>query len=909
MRKFLISLVCSAILSACGQEKVQTFLAFLTEETSQYPSLDFSDPKKPYLNQAGTTFYVFSYKKVATILFLREHIELVSEKGETKCNLSIDVRLSDSYYVNLGDCEGNGPLRLRIKDSFWEQFRPKPQAGDGAGGTTEGTVALVADSPQELLSPPIIIDNIKPTLAIVDPSKTSINSDDEISFALRYGDETFLASVLFEESQLSLQTEEGTIECLPYDDTQSVFKIDTTDVENPRVSIHACEGNGTFKLAVAGGAATDGATNADEGAVSGLITVDNTNPTLTVISSANEQAYTKLRDILYRFLFSQSVSGFTKDDVNVVNGTKGEFSTVSDKEYTLTVSADAEGEVILDVPASVAFDVSENGNRAAARNTVIYDATKPRGSIGSVSSSIAKSSSTVSIPFVLTDEKALGAISLDSTKVSLSSSSGVSCSSIEVTNPTSENPVVNLSQCSGDGTLTVSLLEGVAFDLAGNFTEVIASASFVVDNTVPSVSISSATASGAYTKSGTHTFIFDFSESVTGFTSADIVVANAAKGAFTAVSATQYTLAVTPSSEGSFTVDVPASAAVDSAGNPNSAAAQYTLIYDITAPTASLSSRSAAYAKNGDSAVTYTVTFADDRSLASTQLSLSDVSLNTTGGASCTAAISGSGSTRTVSLTSCTGNGSVAISLAAGTATDSAGNSAIAVGPSVGFTVDNTVPGISISSPSASLAKNGETVSFTVTYSDTYLSTINLLASHVTVNTSGTASCSGKTIVDGTSSTPGVQLSGCTGDGTISITVSAAHAIDLAGNSDAGAGPSSSFTVDNTGPSSHSVSIDSGATYTSSTSVTLTLAASDTNGVTQMFVSNSDTFASGSWEAFATSKAWTLAQTNATATVYVKFKDTVGNESTGVSDTIIHDNTGPSSHSVSIERHILRQRV
>ncbi|MBI2601435.1 MAG: hypothetical protein HYW48_00115 [Deltaproteobacteria bacterium] len=62
-----------------------------------------------------------------------------------------------------------------------------------------------------------------------------------------------------------------------------------------------------------------------------------------------------------------------------------------------------------------------------------------------------------------------------------------------------------------------------------------------------------------------------------------------------------------------------------------------------------------------------------------------------------------------------------------------------------------------------------------------------------------------------------------------------------------------------------------------------------------MFVSNSDTFASGSWEASATSKAWTLAQTNATATVYVKFKDAAGNESTSVSDTIIHDSIQPSA--------------
>src|SRR5690606_11740237 len=49
----------------------------------------------------------------------------------------------------------------------------------------------------------------------------------------------------------------------------------------------------------------------------------------------------------------------------------------------------------------------------------------------------------------------------------------------------------------------------------------------------------------------------------------------------------------------------------------------------------------------------------------------------------------------------------------------------------------------------------------------------------------------------------------------------------------------------------------------------------------------------GSYEAFTSSKSWSLGQTNATATVYAKFKDTAGNESSCISDTIIHDDQPP----------------
>ena len=96
-----------------------------------------------------------------------------------------------------------------------------------------------------------------------------------------------------------------------------------------------------------------------------------------------------------------------------------------------------------------------------------------------------------------------------------------------------------------------------------------------------------------------------------------------------------------------------------------------------------------------------------------------------------------------------------------------------------------------------------------------------------------------------------------------------------------------------TTPPTGSITINSGATYTTSTSVTLTLSASDANGVASMAFSTDGT-TWGAWEAYSTSKSWTLTGSDGTKTVYVKFKDNAGLESSAYQDSIILDTVAPT---------------
>jgi prepilin-type N-terminal cleavage/methylation domain-containing protein len=105
--------------------------------------------------------------------------------------------------------------------------------------------------------------------------------------------------------------------------------------------------------------------------------------------------------------------------------------------------------------------------------------------------------------------------------------------------------------------------------------------------------------------------------------------------------------------------------------------------------------------------------------------------------------------------------------------------------------------------------------------------------------------------------------------------------------------------VDTTAPTG-SLSINSGAAYTSSTSVTLNLAATDAIGVTgyrldnDSNASNSSTTYITSTTSFSADIAWNLTSSNGTKTVAVQYRDAAGNWSSNYTDTIVLDNTAPA---------------
>jgi hypothetical protein len=111
---------------------------------------------------------------------------------------------------------------------------------------------------------------------------------------------------------------------------------------------------------------------------------------------------------------------------------------------------------------------------------------------------------------------------------------------------------------------------------------------------------------------------------------------------------------------------------------------------------------------------------------------------------------------------------------------------------------------------------------------------------------------------------------------------------------------SDSIIHDDINPGNTSLSINSGALYTKSSSVSLTFSAKD---ATEMLITNvSGCLSGGTWRSYSTFTHWTIAQSNGAATVYVKFRDAAGNESACIDDSIIHDSLPPSATSISVDR-------
>jgi hypothetical protein len=132
------------------------------------------------------------------------------------------------------------------------------------------------------------------------------------------------------------------------------------------------------------------------------------------------------------------------------------------------------------------------------------------------------------------------------------------------------------------------------------------------------------------------------------------------------------------------------------------------------------------------------------------------------------------------------------------------------------------------------------------------------------------------------------------GDGSKSVY---AQFKDTAGN--ASSIVSATITLDTTGPSGSMV-INNGATYAASSSVNLTLNATDNlSGVAQMAFSNDGTLWSG-WETYSLTKTWTLSPGDGFKSVYALFRDGAGNQSPSPAVSQITLDTAAPTGSISI---------
>ncbi len=256
--------------------------------------------------------------------------------------------------------------------------------------------------------------------------------------------------------------------------------------------------------------------------------------------------------------FSESVTGFELEDIEVSNGTASNFNRVSSRTYTVTITPEETGEVRVEVGSNVARDGAGNRNRAAEPLVIEADLERPEVTIEGSTEPVGMAGFEVMITF---SEPVTG-FELEDIQVTNGTASNftkVSPQEYTVT-ITPEEP----------GEVKVEVGEDFAEDATGNGNQ--AAGPFIIEADLEQPEV---TIEGPTEPVGMAGFevTIAFSEPVEGFEPEDIQVSNGMVADFTEVSSSEYRATIKPAEAGQpVVVEVPEEVAEDGAGNGNQAA-------------------------------------------------------------------------------------------------------------------------------------------------------------------------------------------------------------------------------------------------------------------------------------------------------------------------------------------------
>lgn len=362
--------------------------------------------------------------------------------------------------------------------------------------------------------------------------------------------------------------------------TEVIYNLTVADfgVTNGTVSSLTDAGNGIYTAKVTpaadgkvqvnlpAGKTTDLAGNPNKASNLLETTYDATRPQLSLTSDAPAAVNAPFT---VTFTFSEAVTGFDAADIAVTNGSAGNISTVNATTYTAQITPGADGEVSIKVAADKTLDAAKNGNEASSTLKRIYDVQRPMVVLSTTAPNPTKAPFTVMASFS-EPVKEFVAADLSLTNANASQFSKVDAKTYTVL----VTPVAS-------GEVAVSMAANVAQDMATNGNEASNGLQLRYDADRPAVTAST---SAAALINEPFRVTFRISEAVTGFDLADISSSNASAANLKKVSEQEYSVLITPASDGKVTVSVPANKMQDEATNGNTASNVLELTYDATAP-------------------------------------------------------------------------------------------------------------------------------------------------------------------------------------------------------------------------------------------------------------------------------------------------------------------------------------
>ncbi|WP_415063684.1 Ig-like domain-containing protein [Bdellovibrio sp.] len=457
--------------------------------------------------------------------------------------------------------------------------------------------------------------------------------------------------------------------------------------------------------------------------------------------------------------FSEPVTGFSESDVSVDNGVVTSLSG-SGTSYRLYIQPQAQGPVTVDIANNIARDLAGNmSSTVSGPLTFVYDGTRPSVVLSSLESNPTNNSSiSVTVTF---SEDVVGLVPADfvvTGAVLLTVNGSGSIYQLTLTSLISglvqlQLPIDRASDVAGNGNSASNILE-ITYDN---------------HNPIP-------TLSSLVTSPSNVTVIpvaVHFDKAVNGINASDFIVTNGTISDLTG-SGSSYTFNLTPTSEGTVEVSLPAAVTQSPVGNTNAASNTLSIVIDRTPGSLSISNPSPA-SGNAATNFVWTLTYSDYDVITLTN---ADIDLVATGNVVCSnkTVTSPTASTRAVTVSGCTGSGTVALDVDAGTAKDTAGN-LFASSSSSTATVSNPPPTITIGAPSPLSGGSATNFTWSVTY--TAATTVTLSAANVVLH-GDTENCGGVTVT-GAGMTKQVKVSGCTNVGSLAISIAAGTAIGTGG--------------------------------------------------------------------------------------------------------------------------------
>ncbi|MBB1391433.1 putative Ig domain-containing protein [Shewanella sp. SG44-6] len=336
---------------------LDTTFEYQTTPIVATPSLTLSNPSN-VLVSSGPVTYTVSYTDVEQVDLNTNEVTLNST-GTANADITVLNGDTSSVTVSLDNIVGNGSIGISI-----------------VAGTARFSTNL---APSAGPSAVFVVDTIKPSVVL---SNASLNQTAD-----------FTVNMVFDESVSGFDIDDIAVV------NASLSNFQTIDAKTYSVLVSAT-GETTIGLSVVDSAASDSAGNGNNASNSLNVIYDDLLPSVSLSgpSGTVTVGFTATID------FSEIVTDFDVNDIQVTNANLSSFTNIDGKKYTVLVSPIAQSTVSLAVDAAVAVDTFNNSNAASNSYSVIYDFNDAPVISGSPASSVNEDSGYSFIPSASDDD-------------------------------------------------------------------------------------------------------------------------------------------------------------------------------------------------------------------------------------------------------------------------------------------------------------------------------------------------------------------------------------------------------------------------------------------------------------------------------------------------------------------------